>query len=94
MGTGIFQAGKPRTFSVSLSAKASTAVGVFFMPSGPVEQESLGKPIKNGNPGTLLNGRGGQDVMGPLGHAPEVTAADQEGGASRLLRYIMPCWGV
>jgi len=37
MGTGIFQAGKARTFSHSLSAKASTAVGVFFYAQGPLE---------------------------------------------------------
>ena len=37
MGTDIFQAGKARTFSFSLSAKASTAVGVFFYARGPLE---------------------------------------------------------
>lgn len=30
-GMGIIRAGKARTFSFSLSAKASTAVGVFFL---------------------------------------------------------------
>ena len=36
-GTGIIRAGKARTFSLSLSAKASTAVGVFFYAQGPLE---------------------------------------------------------
>ena len=36
-GTDTIRAGKARTFSFSLSAKASTAVGVFFYAKGPLE---------------------------------------------------------
>ena len=37
-----------------------------------LNRKTPGKPRKNGNPGTFLDGRNGR---GPLGHAPEVTAA-------------------
>ena len=36
-GMGIIRAGKARTFSFSLSAKASTAVGVFLCAQRPLE---------------------------------------------------------
>jgi len=37
MGTDIFQAGKARSFSNSMSERASTAVDVFFYAQGPQE---------------------------------------------------------
>lgn len=36
-GTDTIRVGKARAFSFSLSAKASTAVGVFFYAQGPLE---------------------------------------------------------
>ena len=78
-----------------MSAKASAVVGVFFCALGPIggrtsaaarrgghrqlNRKTPGKPHKSGHPGIFLDGRFRKDSRGPLGHAPEVTAADQEG---------------
>ena len=65
--------GKARTFSNSLSAKAATAVGVFFCAQRPQEAtrrrrsgatgnwKAPRKPRKNGNLGAFLDGRNVQE---------------------------------
>ena len=44
--------------------------------------------LKAANRGFSIMAERGKAGSGPLGHAPEVTAADQEGGASRPVRIV------
>ena len=79
---------------------ASTAVGVFFCAQGPLEAARrrrrgghrpgwTGKPpenrLKTAIRGLFLMAGTGRNWSGPLDHAPEVTAADQEGAGFAAL---------